>query len=71
MVTFRIHELAKYIDWWQDLVMHEGPIIDGGYLTIQDKPEYGVELNPDTPKHTWRRVKDGGGELHPASIRLL
>jgi L-alanine-DL-glutamate epimerase-like enolase superfamily enzyme len=47
---FRIHELAKYIDWWQDLVIHEGPIFDGGYLTIQDKPGYGVELNPDVAK---------------------
>ena len=47
MRNFRIHELAKYIDWWQDLVIHEGPIIENGYLTIQDKPGYGVELNPD------------------------
>ena len=43
-------ELAKYIDWWQDLVIHEGPIFDGGYLTIQDKPGYGVEINPDVAK---------------------
>jgi L-alanine-DL-glutamate epimerase-like enolase superfamily enzyme len=50
MRDFRIHELAKYIDWWQDLVIHEGPIFDGGYLTIQDKPGYGVELNPDVAK---------------------
>ena len=50
MRSFRIHELAKYIDWWQDLVIHEGPIFDGGYLTIQDKPGYGVEINPDVAK---------------------
>jgi len=50
MRSFRIHELAKYIDWWQDLVIHEGPIIDAGYLTIQDKPGYGVEINPDVAK---------------------
>jgi L-alanine-DL-glutamate epimerase-like enolase superfamily enzyme len=50
MRTFRIHELAKYIDWWQDLVIHEGPIFEKGYLTIQDKPGYGVELNPDVAK---------------------
>ncbi|MBI3473787.1 MAG: mandelate racemase/muconate lactonizing enzyme family protein [Candidatus Solibacter usitatus] len=48
--TFRVHELAKYIDWWQDLVVHEGPIIQDGYLTIQDKPGYGVEINPDVAK---------------------
>ena len=59
MRDFRIHELAKYIDWWQDLVIHEGPIIKDGYLTIQDKPGFGIELNPDVarkhlaPGETW------------------
>ncbi len=59
MRNFRIHELAKYIDWWQDLVIHEGPIFENGYLTIQDKPGYGVEINPDVarahlaPGETW------------------
>ncbi|MDQ6677491.1 MAG: mandelate racemase/muconate lactonizing enzyme family protein [Acidobacteriota bacterium] len=59
MRNFRIHELAKYIDWWQDLVIHEGPIFQDGYLTIQDKPGYGVEINPDVarahlaPGETW------------------
>jgi L-alanine-DL-glutamate epimerase-like enolase superfamily enzyme len=59
MRDFRIHELAKYIDWWQDLVIHEGPIIKDGYLTIQDKPGLGIELNPDVarrhlaPGETW------------------
>lgn len=50
MRDFRIHELAKYIDWWQDLVIHEGPIIEKGYLTIQDKPGLGIELNPDVAR---------------------
>ncbi len=59
MRSFRIHELAKYIDWWQDLVIHDGPIIENGYLTIQDKPGYGIEINPDVarahlaPGETW------------------
>jgi L-alanine-DL-glutamate epimerase-like enolase superfamily enzyme len=59
MRDFRIHELAKYIDWWQDLVIHDGPIISGGYHTITDKPGYGVELNEDVarahlaPGETW------------------
>ncbi len=59
MRSFRIHELAKYIDWWQDLVIHDGPIIENGYLNIQDKPGYGVEINPDVarahlaPGETW------------------
>ncbi len=50
MRNFRIHELANYIEWWPDLVVHEGPIWQGGYLTIQDKPGFGVELNPDVAK---------------------
>lgn len=59
MRDFRIHELAKYVDWWQDLVIHEGPIFRDGYLTIQDKPGLGVEINPDVarkhlaPGETW------------------
>jgi len=59
MRNFRIHELAKWIDWWPDLVIHEGPIWEGGYLTIQDKPGYGIEINPDVarahlaPGETW------------------
>lgn len=50
MRNFRVHELANYIDWWPDLVVHDGPIWQGGYLTIQDKPGFGVELNPDVAK---------------------
>ncbi len=50
MREFRIHELAKYIDWWQDLVIRDGPFWQNGYFTIQDKPGYGVELNPDVAK---------------------
>jgi L-alanine-DL-glutamate epimerase-like enolase superfamily enzyme len=50
MREFRVHELANYIDWWQDLVVHDGPIIKDGYLTIQDKPGYGVEIDPDVAK---------------------
>ena len=59
MRNFRIHELANYVDWWPDLVVHEGPIWENGYLTIQDKPGYGIELNPDVarahlaPGETW------------------
>ncbi len=50
MRDFRVHELAKYIDWWQDLVIHDGPIIDKGYHRITDKPGFGIELNPDVAK---------------------
>lgn len=50
MRDFRVHELAKYIDWWQDLVIHDGPIIEKGYHTIRDRPGLGIELNPDVAK---------------------
>jgi L-alanine-DL-glutamate epimerase-like enolase superfamily enzyme len=50
MRDFRIHELANWIDWWPDLVVHEGPIWKDGYLTIQDKPGYGIEINEDVAK---------------------
>jgi L-alanine-DL-glutamate epimerase-like enolase superfamily enzyme len=50
MRNFRIHELANWIDWWPDLVLHEGPIWKDGYLTIEDKPGLGIEINPDVAK---------------------
>ena len=59
MREFRIHELAKWIDWWPDLVVREGPFWKDGYFTIQDKPGYGIELNKDVvmahlaPGETW------------------
>jgi L-alanine-DL-glutamate epimerase-like enolase superfamily enzyme len=57
MRNFRIHEPA--VDWCPTSVVHEGPIWENGYLAIQDKPEYGVEINPDVarahlaPGETW------------------
>jgi L-alanine-DL-glutamate epimerase-like enolase superfamily enzyme len=50
MRDFRIHELAKWVDWWPDLVVREGPFWKDGYFHIQDKPGYGIELNPDVAK---------------------
>ncbi len=50
MRDFRVHELARYIDWWQDLVVHDGPIFENGYFRIREKPGYGIELNPDVAK---------------------
>lgn len=50
MRDFRVHELAKYIDWWQDLVVHDGPIFENGYFRIREKPGLGIELNPDVAK---------------------
>ena len=59
MRNFRIHELANWIDWWPDLVIHEGPIWEKGYLTIQDKQGYGIEVNPDVA----RAHLSSGGKL--------
>ena len=50
MRNFRIHELANYVSWWPDLVIKEGPFREKGYFIIQDKPGYGVEINPDVAK---------------------
>lgn len=50
MRDFRIHELANWVDWWPDLVVHEGPFWKDGHFTIEDKPGYGIELNPDVAK---------------------
>ena len=50
MRNFRIHELAKWIDWWPDLVIHDGPFWKDGYYIIQDKPGLGVEINEDVAK---------------------
>lgn len=50
MREFRVHELAKWIDWWPQLVIREGPFWENGHFTIQDKPGYGIELNPDVVK---------------------
>lgn len=50
MRDFRIHELANWIDWWPDLVIREGPFWKDGYFTIQDRPGYGIEINPDVAK---------------------
>jgi L-alanine-DL-glutamate epimerase-like enolase superfamily enzyme len=38
------------VDWCPTSVVHEGPIWENGYLAIQDKPEYGVEINPDVAR---------------------
>lgn len=50
MRDFRIHELANWVDWWPDLVVHEGPFWKDGHFTIEDKPGYGIELNPEVAK---------------------
>ena len=50
MRGFRIHELAKWVDWWPTLVHHDGPIWKDGYFTIEDKPGLGIELNEEVAR---------------------
>ncbi len=32
MREFRAHELAKWMDWWPDLVVREGPLRENAYF---------------------------------------
>jgi L-alanine-DL-glutamate epimerase-like enolase superfamily enzyme len=50
MREFRVHELANWVPWWPDLVVREGPFWKEGHFSIEDKPGYGVEINPDVAK---------------------
>lgn len=34
-------------NWMDDVILHEGPIVQNGYMTLPDKPGLGIELNPD------------------------
>jgi L-alanine-DL-glutamate epimerase-like enolase superfamily enzyme len=37
-------------DWMDDVIIHDGLIIQGGFVTPSDKPGLGLELNPDVVK---------------------
>lgn len=37
-------------DWMDDIIVHDGLVIQDGFMTIPDKPGLGIELNPDTVK---------------------
>jgi L-alanine-DL-glutamate epimerase-like enolase superfamily enzyme len=36
--------------WMDQLLLLDGPYIDGGFIRLNDKPGLGVELNPDVVK---------------------
>ena len=36
--------------WMDQVLMHDGPYIQDGFIRITDKPGFGVELNPDVVK---------------------
>ena len=57
---FGMIERAGYdLPWWEDLVEHDRPIIEGGYIRVPDGPGLGVRLNEDVarshlaPGETW------------------
>lgn len=35
---------------WDDLILHDGPLFEDGYMTVPNKPGIGVELNEDVCK---------------------
>jgi L-alanine-DL-glutamate epimerase-like enolase superfamily enzyme len=36
--------------WMDDVIVHDGPIVKDGYMSLPEKPGLGVELNPDVLK---------------------
>jgi len=37
-------------DWMDDVIVHDGPIVEGSHIRVPDKPGLGIELNPDVVK---------------------
>ena len=37
-------------DWMDDVILHDGPVVKNGHITLPDKPGLGIELNPDVVK---------------------
>lgn len=37
-------------DWMDDVILHDGPIVEDGHIRVPDKPGLGIELNPDVVK---------------------
>lgn len=42
-----IERAGEDYPWWEDLVLHDGPIIHEGYIHLSDAPGLGVQLNPE------------------------
>ncbi|MCC7176316.1 MAG: mandelate racemase/muconate lactonizing enzyme family protein [Bryobacterales bacterium] len=36
--------------WMDDVILHDGPVVKDGHITLPDKPGLGIELNPDVVK---------------------
>jgi L-alanine-DL-glutamate epimerase-like enolase superfamily enzyme len=37
-------------NWMDDVIVHEGPLVAEGYISVPRKPGLGVDLNPDVVK---------------------
>jgi L-alanine-DL-glutamate epimerase-like enolase superfamily enzyme len=37
-------------NWMDDVIVHDGPIVSQGYITVPQKPGLGIELNPDVAR---------------------
>lgn len=37
-------------DWMDDVIVHDGPLIENGFVKLPNKPGLGLELNPDVVK---------------------
>ena len=42
--------------WWQDLILHDGPLVQDGHIAVPEGPGLGIELNPDEVQ---KRLADG------------
>lgn len=51
-----IERAGEDYPWWEDLILHDGPVIQDGYVTVPQKPGLGIELNPDVVQ---RLLADG------------
>ncbi|MBL8179551.1 MAG: mandelate racemase/muconate lactonizing enzyme family protein [Bryobacterales bacterium] len=37
-------------DWMDDVIVHDGQVVKGGFIEVPNKPGLGIELNPDVVK---------------------
>lgn len=42
-----LERAGEDLDWYEDLVFHNEPFIQGGYVRVPDGPGLGIELNPE------------------------
>jgi gluconate/galactonate dehydratase len=37
-------------DWMDDVIVHDGLVVKGGFIEVPNKPGLGIELNPEVVK---------------------